>query len=160
MSCVIIFHDFLSLRNLHILLSLFASFYGMLDQLVASKGRVFVGTWWSTLSGYVNRMRGYYISKHKLDGYLDGTMPSYYFFPVSTTNLLLRKTHILDITPFPISPRCLPVYILLLFVPKDDKSTQMQKYQPVKKPIYMREFPTSWRDIDKGIDEIHQTPGR
>jgi hypothetical protein len=26
---------------------------------------------------------------------------------------------------------------------------------PVKKPIYMREFPISWRDIDKGIDEIH-----
>jgi len=33
----------------------------------------------------------------------------------------------------------------------------MKKYQPVKKPIYMREFPTSWRDIDKGIEEIHQT---
>ena len=51
------------------------------DQLIASKGRVFVGTWWSTLSGYVNRMRGYYISKHKLEGYKDGTMESYYFFP-------------------------------------------------------------------------------
>jgi hypothetical protein len=25
----------------------------------------------------------------------------------------------------------------------------------VKKPIYMREFPISWRDIDKGIDELH-----
>ena len=45
----------------------------MLDQLVASKGRVFFGTWWSTLSGYVNRMRGYYISKHGLDGHEDGT---------------------------------------------------------------------------------------
>jgi hypothetical protein len=26
---------------------------------------------------------------------------------------------------------------------------------PVKKPIYMREFPISWRDIDKGIEELH-----
>ena len=102
----------------HLLPGINTNFYGMLDQLVASKGRVFYGTWWSTLSGYINRMRGYYIAKHKLDGYLDGTMPSYYFFP-------------------------------------DEKSTQMQKYHPVKKPIYMREFPTSWRDIDKGIEEIH-----
>jgi len=96
------------------------NFYGMLDQLVASKGRVFFGTWWSTLSGYVNRMRGYYIAKQKLDGYRDGTQESYYFFP-------------------------------------DERFNQMKQYMPVKKPIYMREFPISWRDIDKGIDEIHQS---
>ena len=60
----------------------------MLDQLIASKGRVFFGTWWSTLSGYVNRMRGYYIAKHKLDGHKDGTMESYYFYPVSDCVLL------------------------------------------------------------------------
>ena len=64
------------------------NFYGMLDQLIASKGRVFIGTWWSTLSGYVNRMRGYYIAKHKLDGYKDGSMESYYFYPVSDFVLL------------------------------------------------------------------------
>ncbi|KAL9186084.1 hypothetical protein ACHAXT_005322 [Thalassiosira profunda] len=95
------------------------NYYGMLDQLVASKGRVFYGTWWSTLSGYVNRMRGYYIAKHKLEGHEDGTMDSYYFFP-------------------------------------EERHKQMKQYMPVKKPIYMREFPISWRDIDKGIDEIHQ----
>ena len=96
-----------------------SNFYGMLDQLIASKGKVFFGTFFSTLSGYVNRMRGYYIAKHKLEGYEDGTMESYYFFP-------------------------------------DDKKNQMIKYYPVKKPIYMREFPISWRDIDKGIEEINQ----
>jgi len=95
------------------------NYYGMLDQLIASKGRVFFGTWWSTLSGYVNRMRGHYIAKHKLEGYEDGTMESYYFFP-------------------------------------DERKEQMKKYYPVKKPIYMREFPTSWLDIDKGIEEMHQ----
>ena len=94
------------------------NYYGMLDQLVAFKGRVFFGTWRSTLSGYVNRMRGYYITKHKLDGYKEGTMESYYFVPA-------------------------------------DKSNQMKNYHAVKKPIYMREFPVSWRDIDKGIDELH-----
>jgi len=96
------------------------NFYGMLDQLIASKARVFFGTWWSTLSGYVNRMRGYYIAKHELEGWEDGTMESYYFYP-------------------------------------DERINQMKQYMPVKKPIYMREFPTSWRDIDEGIEEIHQS---
>uniref|UniRef100_A0A7S4VCN9 O-fucosyltransferase family protein n=1 Tax=Ditylum brightwellii TaxID=49249 RepID=A0A7S4VCN9_9STRA len=96
-----------------------SNYYGMLDQLVASKGRVFYGTWWSTLSGYINRMRGYYNAKHKLDGYEDGTMESYYFIP-------------------------------------DDKKDQMTKYHAVKLPLYMREFPTSWLNIDKGIEEIAQ----
>lgn len=67
----------------HLLTNVNTNYYGMLDQLVASKGRVFFGTWFSTLSGYVNRMRGYYIAKHKLEGYKDGTMESYYFYPVS-----------------------------------------------------------------------------
>jgi len=97
------------------------NFYGMLDQLIASKGRVFFGTFFSTLSGYVNRMRGYYIAKHRLEGYEEGTMESYYFTP-------------------------------------DDRRNIMKKYMPVKKPIYMREFPISWRDIDKGIDSVHENP--
>jgi len=113
-------HDIVFLDDFKDLLKgINTNYYGMLDQLVASKGRVFVGTWWSTLSGYVNRMRGYYIAKHGLDGHEEGTMESYYFFP-------------------------------------DERQTQMKKYMPVKKPIYMREFPISWRDIDKGIEEIYQ----
>eukprot|EP00804_Cyclotella_cryptica_P007490 CCRYP_020725-RB/>CCRYP_020725-RB protein AED:0.02 eAED:0.02 QI:723/1/1/1/1/1/2/156/419 len=98
----------------HLLQGINTSYFGMLDQLVASKGRVFFGTWFSTLSGYINRMRGYYITKHGLKGTEDGTMESYYFTPV-------------------------------------DKMDQMKEYKPVKKPIYMREFPISWRDIDKNV---------
>ena len=41
------------------------NFYGMIDQLAAYKSQVFFGTFWSTMSGYVNRMRGYYIGKNK-----------------------------------------------------------------------------------------------
>jgi hypothetical protein len=33
-----------------------SSFIGMIDTIVASQGRVFVGTWFSTFSGYINRM--------------------------------------------------------------------------------------------------------
>ena len=40
------------------------------------------------------------------------------------------------------------------FIPLD-KKFEMQEYRAVRKPIYMREFPTAWRDIDKGIEELH-----
>mmetsp|Transcript_24180 Transcript_24180/g.59183 ORF Transcript_24180/g.59183 Transcript_24180/m.59183 type:complete len:1126 (-) Transcript_24180:1246-4623(-) len=34
-------------------------FLGMVDTIVASHGRAFAGTWFSTFTGYINRMRGY-----------------------------------------------------------------------------------------------------
>ncbi|KAL7428026.1 hypothetical protein ACHAXH_002252 [Discostella pseudostelligera] len=36
------------------------NFMGMIDTIVASRGRLFVGTWFSTFTGYINRLRGYY----------------------------------------------------------------------------------------------------
>ncbi|KAL7511945.1 hypothetical protein ACHAXN_010049, partial [Cyclotella atomus] len=66
---------------MHVIPDINTNYYGMIDQLVSYKSRVFYGTWWSTLSGYVNRMRGYYITKHKLEGWEDGTMQSWYFTP-------------------------------------------------------------------------------
>ena len=102
---------------MHLIEGVNPNYYGMLDQLIAYKGEVFFGTWFSTLSGYVNRMRGYYDAKHKKEGSEDGVMKSYYFVP-------------------------------------KDKKDQMRKYRAVKLPIYMREFPVSWRDIDKGIGEV------
>ena len=95
-----------------------SNYYGMLDQLVASRGRVFYGTWWSTLTGYINRMRGYSSVKQKLDGHQNGTLQSYYFIP-------------------------------------DDRKMEMRQFMSVRLPIYMREFPTSWRDIDKDIVDLH-----
>jgi hypothetical protein len=35
---------------------------GIVDTIVASRGRRFVGTWFSTFSGYIVRLRGYYSS--------------------------------------------------------------------------------------------------
>ena len=49
--------------------------------MICSKSNVFFGTWFSTFSGYINRLRGYYITKHKLEGYKDGTMKSWYLTP-------------------------------------------------------------------------------
>lgn len=65
----------------HLYKGLDKHFMGMLDQLVVYKSRVFVGTWWSTFSGYINRLKGYFITKYELEGYENGTMKSWYFAP-------------------------------------------------------------------------------
>jgi len=35
------------------------NYYGMIDQIISAYGRVFFGTWFSTFTGYITRMRGY-----------------------------------------------------------------------------------------------------
>jgi hypothetical protein len=60
------------------------NFYGMMDQLIASKGKVFAGTYYSTFTGYINRLRGYRSQKEKLPGYEMGQIDSYYIVPKDT----------------------------------------------------------------------------
>lgn len=70
-------HD---LRNVNI------NYFGIVDQIVASRGDVFIGTWFSTLSAYVNRLRGYYSVRDKLAGYEMGALKSFYFSPPDKRN--------------------------------------------------------------------------
>lgn len=91
------------------------NYYGMIDQLVASKGRVFFGCWFSTFTGYINRIRGYHSVKQKLPGYEDGILPTTYYYATIQNKFA------------------------------------MHKYYPLRGGFFNREFPTSWRDIDRGI---------
>jgi hypothetical protein len=93
------------------------NYYGHIDQLVASRGRVFFGCWYSTFTGYINRLRGYHANKAKAPGYEDGVIASWYYAPF-------------------------------------DHHDDMRKFYPVHQAFYNREFPASWRYIDRGIDEI------
>lgn len=92
------------------------NYYGMIDQLIASRGRTFYGCWFSTFTGYINRLRGYHADDHQTHGYEEGIIPSYY-------------------------------YVLL------DRYDHMREFWPVKRAFYAREFPTSWRMIDTGVEE-------
>ena len=49
------------------------NFMGMIDTIVASRGRTFGGTFRSTFTGYINRMRGYHgmTMKDSYYGYLE-----------------------------------------------------------------------------------------
>lgn len=56
------------------------NYYGMLDQLIASTGDIFIGTFYSTFSGFINRLRGYRSQKAQLPGYELGKIQSYYTY--------------------------------------------------------------------------------
>ncbi|KAI2513334.1 GDP-fucose protein O-fucosyltransferase [Fragilaria crotonensis] len=64
------------------------NFYGMLDQRVASRGRTFIGCFYSTFTGYINRMRGYHSQMDKAEGWEQGVINSWYYIPKSRINAL------------------------------------------------------------------------
>ena len=95
----------------------------MIDQLVASKGRTFVGAYFSTFTGYINRLCGYhaYTPKPKesdsssgLEEPRDGGLNSYYYTPL-------------------------------------EKKYDMRVYKAVHHFMWAREFPIAWRDIDHDV---------
>mmetsp|Transcript_25451 Transcript_25451/g.51839 ORF Transcript_25451/g.51839 Transcript_25451/m.51839 type:complete len:103 (-) Transcript_25451:41-349(-) len=95
----------------------------MMDQRIASRGRNFFGTYYSTFSGYITRMRGYHSQAESEDAVKAGQSSSYYFVP----------KHFVD---------------------------SVQRYKSVQGPFWAREFPVSWRDIDRGVDELSKTGGK
>lgn len=55
------------------------NFYGMVDVLIATRSRYFFGVWFSTFTGYINRLRGYHATNDKTPGYEKGIIPSWYY---------------------------------------------------------------------------------
>ena len=72
----------------HLIKGISFHYYGMIDQLVASRGRTFVGSYYSTFSGYINRVRGYHSQKEKLAGHEKGEINSYYYVDLSHRNVM------------------------------------------------------------------------
>jgi hypothetical protein len=123
-----------------------SNFYGMIDQLVASRGTRFLyvssrtvisdfvptvqkeislllflycsGCYHSTFTGFIMRMRGYHASNHKEDGYEDGRLPNSFYY-----------------------------------VPLQHKKT-MDTYAAIHGAFFNREFPTSWRDLDASVGDV------
>jgi hypothetical protein len=118
----------------HVLEGVNKRHFGMIEQLIVSRGRTFVGTFHSTLTAYVNRVRGYHSQKQKADGYELGLINSYY---THVTNGYHNTIHgnSLHLSP-------------------DTIKVLMRQYRPLAVHFYTREFPLGWRDIDKGIIEM------
>ena len=92
------------------------NYYGMIDQIVASKGRTFLGTFYSTLSGYAVRMRGYTKAREIINESWDGGLnDTFYFVPIA-------------------------------------RKMEMSNFTAVRKLYFSREFPVSWRSINKSLE--------
>ena len=63
---------------------------GMIDVAVSSRGRAFAGTFRSTFSGYINRLRGYY----------GVSMKNSYFGQLEQKHLMHEKWHNVNIDTF------------------------------------------------------------
>lgn len=94
------------------------NYFGMIDQIVASRGRVFFGCYHSTFTGFIVRMRGYHSVNDKSQGYESGLLFNTYYYTGNREKNLY------------------------------------QHYGPLIPPYYSREFPTAWRNIDYGIEEL------
>ena len=81
-------HDFQD-----VLSDLNKNFYGMLDQRIASRGQTFVGSYFSTFTGYINRMRGYHSQKDKLPGYENGELFNTYYYVPTKNKDVMRVYH-------------------------------------------------------------------
>lgn len=106
----------------HLLGDINRNYLGMLDQRIASRGRTFIGAYYSTFTGYINRMRGYHSQKDKLPGWEKGEINSFFYVPTR-------------------------------------HKFNMRRYMSIHNPMWSREFPTGWRDIDHDVDlEMDEFP--
>ncbi|KAL3937356.1 MAG: hypothetical protein SGBAC_007523 [Bacillariaceae sp.] len=67
---------------MHLLDGVNKNFFGMIDQLVSSRGRTFFGCWFSTFTGYITRLRGYHSQNAQAEGYEMGLLPDTYYYAV------------------------------------------------------------------------------
>jgi GDP-fucose protein O-fucosyltransferase len=70
---VLFFHDFD-----HLIKGMDPNYFGMIEQLVCAKGDKFVGTYYSTFTAYINRIRGYHAQKSRSEDALNGVLNSEY----------------------------------------------------------------------------------
>lgn len=132
-------------NSLHVSAS--ANYFGMIDQLVASRGKIFFGCWFSTFTGYINRIRGYHSVKDKLPGYKSGELPTTYYYATIPKKFEMHKVrHSSGVFRFYWS-LCMLLSVVFF-------ATFHLKYKPLNAGFFNREFPTSWRDIDKGIQAL------
>ena len=62
----------------HLLTDIDPAYYGMIEQLVTAAGSRFFGTYYSTFSGFILRLRGFYSQRDHAEGWQEGTLDSYY----------------------------------------------------------------------------------
>ena len=66
---------------IHLLGGMSSNYYGILDQIIAARGEIFVGAYYSTVTMHTMHLRGHYSQAEKRPGWELGIMDSYYYAP-------------------------------------------------------------------------------
>lgn len=69
-----------------LLFGLNPNFHGMIEQIVVARGRQFHGSFYSTFSGYVNRLRGYYSIREGHPRSTEGVLEDSFYMPSKFKN--------------------------------------------------------------------------
>lgn len=88
---ILFLHDFD-----HLIEGIDPNYYGMIEQLVCAKGDKFVGTYYSTFTGYINRVRGYHAQKSGTAEARKGFLNSEY---MGHNGHYRKATHVSEIVP-------------------------------------------------------------
>ena len=135
------------------------NYFGMIDQLVASRGDKFFGCWHSTyvpggvfrccvLSSWFTLVCRLYRVCHACTR---SRLP--FFFLRSFTGFInrMRAYHAIKDKSPGYEQGVLPTSYY--YVPQESRDV-MRKYSVLHGAFFNREFPVSWKDIDKGVEEL------
>ena len=125
-------------------------YYGMIDQLVVSRGERFFGCWFSTFTGYIMRLRGYHSQSRAESILLRQELQNQNQNQIRPENDNGNgngggpdATAIATAEAFAQGKLPNSYYYAL-----EESKTKMHDYWPIKKSFYAREFPASWRQLD------------
>lgn len=75
----------------HLIPGINETHYGMIDQLVTSRGRFFFGCWFSSFTSYITRLRGYHSQNEEAEGYDIGLLPNTFYYTPEKKKLVLHE---------------------------------------------------------------------
>ncbi len=113
------------------------SLLGMVEQIILSHGRTFSGTWFSTFSSYVCRLRGYYHNYHKgaaTRSEIGRTLSRGSGLDEKTTRWLQRSRRFPDNSCYVYAP--------------ESKRFEFQAWKMPQHAFYPREWSLAWENID------------
>ena len=77
----------------HVLEGVDPHLFGMIDQLVTARARNFFGTYQSTFTAYITRIRGYHALATNAPGASEGLLPTTYYFAPRSRMLEMQEFH-------------------------------------------------------------------
>lgn len=108
-------------------------YYGMIDQLVCTRSDRFVGTFYSTFTGYINRLRGYHTQKT-----IAAAPTKHAREEASETERDIREQGTIS----------------SWFYAPAGKIGAYREYEPIGRSLFEMEYAMAWRNIDYGVDPV------